>query len=230
MALKRATRVGQSITLPLLCDPDLDARLTAPGVAAYKAVLSTVPEDADDATQRAAIAAAECAREKAMEPIRAAIALFVQTLDPAALGVDLAGVTHVTIRGLGGDAFAECDEVALRKLAALPKDERSDAAMASLRSSELMRRGLVSVDGFDDLSATPYPVEKLAQQVGSIWTAMRWEIAARIEAWSHLGESAGSSSAPSCGEPMPAPEGAVSHTATAPATAGPSPTLRTTGA
>lgn len=156
--------------------------------------------------------------------------LFVKSLDPAALGVSLDGVTHVTIRGLAGDDFAECDEIALRKVSALPKDERSDAAMASFRSVELMRRGLVSVDGFEALSGTPYPVEKLARQVGPVWTTMRWEIAARIEAWSTLGEPAGSSSAPSCGEPTPGTEGATSGCATATVTGDPNPIPLTTAA
>lgn len=107
------------------------------------------------------------------------LSLFAESLDAAALGdVDLSGITHVVIRGLSGPEFADCQMAAIGA---------ADEKAAGLRVSEaIAKAGTVSVDGLDDL-----------REAGPFYLSLVMELAVRIRAWSMLGESVGSSCAPS---------------------------------
>lgn len=91
MALKRAVRGGQSVRLPLLCDPDYRAgvlaRLTAAGDRGVRD------------TSRAAIADEE--------------ARFALSLDPTVLLTPCADVTHIVVRGLSGSEVGSADDEAM---------------------------------------------------------------------------------------------------------------------
>ena len=84
MAIKKATRIGQTIRIPLLCDPDYQAARTAA---------------LDAGASRADLEAGE--------------ARYAETLDASALRVLAPDVTHATIRSIGGAGFAEADDEAL---------------------------------------------------------------------------------------------------------------------
>ena len=114
--------------------------------------------------------------------------VFADTLDPATLGIDLGGISHVTIRGLSGLDFQEADAAVPLSLSEQP------LALVFAQQVERIRLGLAAMD--DEPESNPYPVDRLSSEVGSLWPELRSEVAARIEAFSTLGESAGSSSAP----------------------------------
>lgn len=198
MGFQRATRANETKRLPLLCDPELRDR-----VARY--ILRVGPERE--------------AQEAEADRVRSVFRLFGETLDPSVLhqlGDDiLDGVTHVTIRGLSGEQFAAATDAA-----ALAHDEQPAVPLRTLVEAEYIRAGLVSIDSFGETRGpTGYPVEVLyaAGGIGRQWPQVRAEVAARIDAWSHLGKPAGSSSAPSSGEPMPSDAGHTYPSVTAPA-------------
>jgi hypothetical protein len=84
MAIKKATRLGQTVRIPLLSDPDYQAaRLVA----------------LDAGADREAIEASELR--------------FGETLDASLLIVQAPDVTHATIRSIGGADFADADDDAV---------------------------------------------------------------------------------------------------------------------
>lgn len=199
MGFERATRSSETRRIPLLCDPALRDR-----IARY--ILRAGPERE--------------AQEAEADRVRSMFRLFAETLDPSVLRQQLGddaldGVTHITIRGLSGEQFAAASDAA-----ALAHDRYPAVPLRTLVEAEYMRAGLVSIDSFDEVRGpTGYPVEVLyaAGGIGREWPQVRAEVAARIDAWSHLGKPAGSSSAPSSGEPMPSDAGRTSLSVTDPA-------------
>jgi hypothetical protein len=131
--------------------------------------------------------------------ILASEALFIQTLDPSVLVVPTDGLITVSICGLSGAQFEECEFRCDPKTAMHPR--RAEAAL----DVEVIRSGLMAVDGVPESTATRKPagfdVEAMATDFGRTWPDARREVAARIRTLSDLGPSAGSSSAPSSGEP-----------------------------
>lgn len=162
MAIKKATRIGQTVRIPLLSDPDYQA-------ARLAAIESGVSREAVEASE-----------------VR-----FGETLDASLLIVQAPDITHATIRSIGGADFSEADDEAI-----------SARHFGAARAVGIISRGLVSVDGFDDLRPVDgrYPVEQLAALVGPVWSSLRVELVSRIDVWCSLGESAASPSAPSSGE------------------------------
>ena len=160
MAINRGAKPGQTLRIPLLCDPTYQYRRDVRGERADESMFST-------------------------------------TLDPACLAVPLDGVSHAVIRALSGAEFEAADSAVPPGLAATP------LAMVFRRQTEMVRRGLVWFDGDPEGAAqTLYDVDALARQTGALWPEIRSELAARIEVFSTLGESAGSSCAPSFAEPI----------------------------
>lgn len=84
MAIKKATRIGQTLRIPLLCDPDYQA---------------------------ARLAALDAGADRA--DIEASEARFEETLDASALRIQVPDLTHATIRSIGGADFAAADDDAL---------------------------------------------------------------------------------------------------------------------
>lgn len=188
MAFQRAARAGDLARIPLMCDPDLRALVVS--------TLTDAGDEADALTER----------------LRLAVALYHETLDPMGvwdvLGGQPVGVAYATIRGLTGAEFADA-----RRAALLAAGADSQAHI----EAELIRRGLVALDGFEERPvAGLYPVEVLYGPggLGRDWPMVRSELAARIDAWSHLGKPAGSSCARSSGEPTPSDAAHTSTTAT----------------
>jgi len=188
MAFQRASRAGDLARIPLMCDPDLRALVVS--------TLTGAGDEADALTER----------------LRLAVALYHETLDPMGvwdvLGGQPVGVAYATIRGLTGGEFADA-----RRAALLAAGTDSQAHI----EAELIRRGLVALDGFDERPVDGmYPVEALYGPggLGRDWAMVRAELAARIDGWSHLGKQAGSSCARSSGEPMLSDAAHTSTTAT----------------
>lgn len=103
--------------------------------------------------------------------------LFAKTLDVKVLGVDLSRVTHATIRSINGPTMAD---------AQMAGSHIKDPVRGGFAAAEaIVRAGLVSVDGLDDVT-----------QAGGLYLALVMELAQRIQTWSTLGESVGSSSVP----------------------------------
>ncbi len=194
MGIKRAARPGTQLVIPLLCDPLYQERRRAALAAAAAAVCDDADADGEQ-IRRAALAAArvEGARQDAAE------ALFADTLDASVLLMPLEGVTLATVRGLSGQDFEAADsrvDPALRMVSPVAARYRAQA--------ETVRAGLAAI-AIDGGTSGPkdglYDVEALANECGELWPAVRGELDARIRTLSHLGPSAGSSSAPSSGEP-----------------------------
>ncbi len=174
MAINRGAKPGQTLRIPLLCDPTYQER---------RAAFARSMKDDPNGDDRAGLADAE--------------ARFAASLDSACFAVSLDGVSHAVIRALSGAEFEAADSAVPPALAASP------LAMVFRRQTEMVRRGLVWFDG-DPEGAAPalYDVDALARQTGALWPEIRSELAARIETFSTLGESAGSSCAPSSAEPI----------------------------
>ena len=178
MAFKRANRAGQVIRLPLTSDPEYRAR------------------------RQARIASGE--RESVVE---AEEVNFRATLDASCLRTDLADVTHVTIRGLSGEAFAIADEQASLAVtkARIDDDERRSVRYVGANVAAIVRAGLVDsgLDGLPIIEAGEYPIERIYGPggIGAAWPAYSAEVFGFIHSWSHLGNSVSSSCAPSHGEP-----------------------------
>lgn len=175
MAINRGARPGQTLRIPLLCDPTYQAR---------RAKFCRSANDDPDGDDRAGLADSE---ER-----------FGSSLASSCLSVDITGVSHAVIRALSGVEFEAADSAVPPGLASSP------LAMVFRRQSEMVRRGLVWFDG-DPADAAPkalYDIDALASQTGALWPEIRSELAARIEVFSTLGESAGSSCVPSSAEPI----------------------------
>lgn len=158
MAFKRATKAGQVIRIPLLSDPDYQARRLS----------------------RDSIAEVEAEEH-----------LFFESIDPSALKTDLNGVTQVAIRGLSGKDFTDIQD----KVLGLIESSTAPSVLERLVSIEIIRKGLVKVDGFDGSGAeSDYPVEVLngVGGLGEMWPRACMELTNRIRVWSSLGESTGS--------------------------------------
>ncbi len=154
MAIKRLSRVGQAFRLPLVCDPvvqaHFDARAQECGNAAHAKVLAMhhagapYPVEVMDAAAREA----DRARDESRASAELACARFTESLDPAALGVDLAGVTHVYIRGMGG---AERQDALIAATVANPEMVNVDDPVARILgnwrlSVEWFRRCVLAID------------------------------------------------------------------------------------
>ena len=189
MGFNRTSRAGQLHTLPCLCDPTYQARI-------HEAIAAAALRAADGLTDEAAITAAmETASRAEVERLQAEHVRFGEHLDESVLTTDLAGVSRVTIRGLSGAQLADAEtagRLAATKAKAKAKD--SDPFM----DTEVIRAGLVSVEGFDEApGVNGYPVEALSSPGGMAeWGTFRDEVAMHIRTWSTLGESVLSPSVP----------------------------------
>lgn len=186
MGFNRTSRAGQVCTIPALCCTTYQGRVHA---AISGAALAAAEGLADDA----AVSAMESASAEAVGRIIDEHRRFADHLDPAILTTDLDGVARVTIRGLSGAQLADAETAG--KMAAIRAKAKDPAQYVE---AELLRAGLVAVDGFDDApGANGYPVEVLSGPGGMAeWSAFRPEFAARIRTWSTLGESVLSPSVP----------------------------------
>ena len=159
--IKRATKPGQVLRIPLLCDPDYQAR-----------------------------------RRDRLDEAQAEEQLFFESLDASVLKTNLEGVVHVQIRGVNGNAFAVAQASAFSAV----RGNFTDATFGVASMTEIVRHGLLSIDGDDVGRPAPalYPVEQLSGDggYGEIWPLMLFELHARIKVWSTLGETSGSPSAP----------------------------------
>lgn len=194
MALLRSTRVGQTLSIPTLCDVVYQERLRhaleSAGVAAYNAAI-------------AAGAGEEEAGEMSTAAIQATVARlqdehrrFGDTLDDSCLSLGVDGVDRVLVQGLSGAQFAEAESAGTKAHA---KAKAEPADLPAYVECEILRRGLVNVAGFDEEPVGGmYPVEALMAPggIGVTWAEFRREFAGRIKAWSHLGKSASPSSVP----------------------------------
>ena len=165
MAFKRATKAGQSIRIPLLSDPDYQAR--------------------------------RLLRPEGLEVVSAEEKLFFESLDTSVLKTDLTDVTHIVIKGLTGKDFSDAQTGAFNSIRG---ESYSESAFGHANILEVIKRGLVSIDGNDPGCPSPplYPVELLYGNngYGEYWPIIMYEIHERIKIWSSMGESSGSRSAP----------------------------------
>lgn len=176
MAFKRAHRTGQIVTLPLLSDPEYRERRTA-------RILSGVP-----------VADVEAEEER-----------YRTTLDPACLLTDLDGVCRVTLRALSGEAFAQAEEAAALASASLSDPKARAVRYSGAYIMGVLERAIVDsgVEGIPAVAAGRFPLESLHGPggIGAAWPAYSAEVFGLAHAWAHMGESVGSSCAPSSGEP-----------------------------
>ena len=202
MAIKRAHRAGQLVTLPLLSDPEYRERRAA---RIADAVIKAVVDLGAAASESAHKEARRNAEAEAGAAIDAEEELFRTTLDPAALRTDLTGVCRVTLRALPGADFAAADERA--GIAAAPIEDAKARAVRYQGAyiMGVLERALVSsgVEGLPVVESGRFPLELLHGPggIGAAWPSYSAEVFGLAFAWSHLGESAGSSCAPSSGEP-----------------------------
>lgn len=137
-----------------------------------------------------------------LEEAQAEEKLFFESLDASVLKTDLTDVTHVMIRGLTGKDFADAQAAAY---SALRGEVYSDTAFGSAQILEIIKRGLLGIDGDDPGCPAPalYPLEHLYGDggYGEHWPLVMYELHERIKVWSSLGEASGSPSAPWFGEP-----------------------------
>lgn len=187
MGFNRTSRAGQLHVLPCICDPTYQARVHAAIAAAALRASEGLVDEAE------VIAAMETASRVEVERLQGEHARFGEHLDEALLTTDLAGVSRVTIRGLSGAQLADA-ETAGRLAAARAKTKDPTPFL----EAELLRAGLVSVEGFDEApGVNGFPVEVLSAPGGMAeWGAFRGEVALRIRTWSTLGESVLSPSVP----------------------------------
>lgn len=187
MGFNRTSRAGQLATLPCLADPTYQRRLHDAIAGAAYAAAEGLEDDA------AVGAAMESASRAEVERRHAEHARFAEHLDVALLTLPLEDVARLTIRGLSGAQLADADNAGrLAAVRARAKDPTGHI------ETELVRAGLVALDGFD-LAPGPngYPVETLSGPGGiAEWAELRREVAARVRTWSTLGESALSPSGP----------------------------------
>lgn len=167
MAIKRAVRKGECLPIPLLCDPEYQARRS-----------TRIGEGMGAKERRAEVESEE--------------RVFRDTLDSSVLKTPLDGITRVVIRGILGTDFADAQADAYEVGAG------NDSRFGQANMVAVFRRGLVSYDGAQE---TP---ESLSGEggLGSFWPAVLYEAHARIQTWSSMGESPGSSSAQPSGEPV----------------------------
>lgn len=181
MGFKRACRAGETVIVPAFSDDAFER--AAQGLMVREAE-SLTPDDVPAFMTRRA------------GELRAQVSLFAETFDESVIQVPLDGVARVMIQGLSGAQFAEAESAGYA--AALRANAKAEHVQAYLEL-EILRRGLVNVDGFDAApSGGLYPVEVLMgpNGIGLAWARFRVEMAARITAWSHLGKPESSSSAP----------------------------------
>lgn len=187
MGFNRTSRAGQLHTLPCICDPTYQARVHAAIAAAALRAAEGLTDEVE------VIAAMEAASRGEVERLQSEHARFGEHLDDALLTTDLTGVSRVTIRGLSGAQLADA-ETAGRLAAARAKAKD----LAPFLEAELLRAGLVAVEGFDEApGVNGFPVEVLSAPGGMAeWGAFRGEVAIRIRTWSTLGEQVLSPSVP----------------------------------
>lgn len=181
MAFKRACRAGEMISIPALSDDTFET--AAHGLMVREAE-GLPPEDVPAFMTRRA------------GELRAQVSLFAEMFDESVIQVPLDGVARVMIQGLSGAQFADAESAGYA--AAVRANVKAEHVQAYLEL-EILRRGLVSVEGFDAAPAgCLYPVDVLMgpNGIGLAWARFRVEMAARITAWSHLGKPESSSSAP----------------------------------
>lgn len=180
MGIRRAVRASDLCTVPLLCDPDYQARRGA-----------LIRGGGDESGIRSRAEAADADESR-----------FAATLDPACLGVDLDGVARITFRGLTGADFARIEGDAALAVVALKLKSDAERArrLTSLMIDATLAAALVDsgVDGLPIAQSAPYPVAALSGSggIGPLWPAYAREVYERIVTFSTLGESDGSSPAP----------------------------------
>lgn len=181
MGFKRACRVGEMVSIPALCDDTFEAN--ARDLMAGEAA-DMPPEVVPDFMARRAA------------ELRAQVTLYAETFDETVLQVPLDGVARIMIQGLSGAQFAEAESAGY---AAATRAKAAPENVAAYLELEILRRGLVNVEGFDvEPVGGMYPVAVLMgpNGIGHAWARFRAEMAARITAWSHLGKLESSSSVP----------------------------------
>lgn len=176
MAFNRAHRTGQIVVLPLLSDPEYRERRAA-------RVVSGTP-----------------AKEIEAEEDR-----FRSTLDPGCLLTDLAGVCRVTMRALSGEAFAQAEEAAALASASLVDPKARAVRYSGAYIMGVLERALIDsgIEGIPAVATGRFPLETLhgLGGIGAAWPAYSAEVFGLAHSWAHMGESVGSSCAPSSGEP-----------------------------
>jgi len=187
MAFNRASRAGQLRALSCISDPTYQGRVHAAIAAAALRASEGLTDESE------VVAAMETASRAEVERLQGEHARFGEHLDESVLTTNLDGVARVTIRGLSGAQLADAE--AAGRLAATKAKAKDSTPFLE---AELLRAGLVSVDGFDEApGVNGYPVEALSGPGGMAeWGVFRGEVAIRIRTWSTLGESALSSSVP----------------------------------
>jgi len=188
VGIRRASRAGQSVTIPLLCDPS------------YQAARRVRALGGDDPRTDAG----EASIKRRLDDIDAEEARFAASLDAGALTCVPDDCARATIKGLDGATFKRINDCAALAGISASRDEKARVRITTeVMMVETLRAGLVDsgCDGFP--VATPYPVEQLSGEdgIGPIWPQYLQELHERIVTFSTLGESVGSSAAPSCDEP-----------------------------
>lgn len=177
MAFKRAHRTGQIVVLPLLSDPEYRERRAA------RVVSGTPAEDIEAEEDR-----------------------FRSTLDPACLLTDPTGVCRVTLRALSGEAFAQAEEAAALASASLSDPKARAVRYSGAYIMGVLERSIVDcgIEGIPAVATGRFPLDTLHGPggIGAAWPAYSAEVFGLAHAWAHMGESVGSSCAPSSGEPI----------------------------
>lgn len=176
MAFRRAHRTGQITILPLLSDPEYRERRAA------RVISGTPAEDIDAEEDR-----------------------FRSTLDLGCLLTDLTGVCRVTLRALSGEAFAQAEEAAALASASLSDPKARAVRYSGAYIMGVLERSLVDcgIEGIPAVATGCFPLETLHGPggIGAAWPAYSAEVFNLAHTWAHMGESVGSSCAPSSGEP-----------------------------
>lgn len=176
MAFKRAHRAGQITVLPLLSDPEYRERRAA------RVVSGTPAEEIEAEEDR-----------------------FRSTLDPSCLLTDLSGVCRVTLRALSGESFAQAEEAAALASASLNDPKARAVRYSGAYIMGVLERSIVDsgIDGIPAVATGRFPLDTLHGPggIGAHWPAYSAEVFGLAHAWSHMGESVGSSCAPSSDGP-----------------------------
>lgn len=189
MALKRVTRGGTPVRIPLICDPDMQAAIFCAPIDAANREHGELTQE-NEAAWKAAVVKAEAEMADRLK-------LFAESLDSTHLGLPdtvLKNATHVTIRGLDGrERHNIATGVALMHPEFVDDANKAERIKASHAINlEITRRCLLAIDGFDERQVVcgdgvaRFPEEVLfdIREYG----AFVREIATRMETVSTLGE------------------------------------------
>ena len=189
MALKRVTKSGTPVRIPLVCDPDLQAAIYCVPIDAANREHGELTKE-NEAAWKATVVKAEAEMAERLT-------LFAESLDSSHLGLPetvLKNATHITIRGLDGRERHEiATSVALKYPEFVDDTNKSERIKASHAINlEVTRRCRLAIDGFDERQVVcgdgiaRFPEEVLfdIREYG----AFVREVAARMETVSTLGE------------------------------------------